>query len=276
MPEIILDRGSKKFSYVAESTESEHIFLIDCRAKVSNIFAKDLSEKETAVFGDYDIYIFYKYTTNQKIFIYKTTVLRKQFSEIINLEKNAEAVKLNEKAKTETIITFEPSCIFGIKSKHIYTYSWQIEVFGDMEVKHIINLPPPAAKETETESSNLCKKETDKQTVAHPDVKATKACNNENNKDMGRLPDIESSENYKEENAKHMITVPKAESSKTDSKQSDDIVAPTYSKTSPKAAKTDDDETFCFYGDGEYSIDALMNMDLDSLRKIAESNKHSQ
>ena len=281
MPEIILDKGSKKFSYITASAESENMVFLDSKAKVSNIFFKNLSENETAVFGDYNIYIFYKYKVNTRKINYKTAVLRRQFAEIVALEKNKD-VQRNEEAKAETIIAFEPSCIFNLKTKHVYTSSWQIEVFGDIEVKHIINIPSPAieesnAKEAEVEILKSAKEETEKEVTDPQNFEILEACNNESDKSNENLEDSETPESCKEADDGNVITPPKTETSKIDREETNvQMITPIYVKTSPEVIEADDDEIFYFYGDGEHSIEALMNMDLNTLRKIAESNKHSQ
>jgi hypothetical protein len=77
-------RINEKFSENCKISFNEKDIILDCRAKVSNIFIKVISEKQIGIFGDYDIYIFYESNINNEKDNYKMKKIQKDFCQSIN------------------------------------------------------------------------------------------------------------------------------------------------------------------------------------------------
>lgn len=75
---------NKKFSENYKISFRENDIILDCRAKVSNIFIKVISEKQIGIFGDYDIYILYESNLNNDKDNYKMKKIQREFCKSIN------------------------------------------------------------------------------------------------------------------------------------------------------------------------------------------------
>lgn len=136
----IWDEGKKFFSDTIELQQRENNTMIDCQVKDSNTFAKILSESEIAIFGDYDIFILYKYDSYKRESNYEVKTEKRNFCKIISYEAIAKEYKVfNEITKVTARILFQPSCKFSMKKKPRHNTLWQIEVYGEIKISFILN-----------------------------------------------------------------------------------------------------------------------------------------
>lgn len=140
METIILGTGSKDFSNIIEMQEYGYNDLLDCKVKVLNIFAKMLSQIEVAVFGDYQIYIFYKHGSNKKANNYKIKTIKKSFYEIIPYKEIFLDNRIvNESEKITEQVSFEPSCKLNLNEISNHNPLYKIDVHGKIEVSYVLD-----------------------------------------------------------------------------------------------------------------------------------------
>lgn len=157
METSILGEGKKEFSDTMELQLQANNTIIDCQVKALNTFTKTLSADEVAVFGDYDIFILYRYDSAEGESKYELRIVKKNLCEVISYEEMAKEYKIiTETANVTTSISFQPSCKFSIKKKPRHNALWEIEVYGEIKVSFILNKtssPETNKKQTNSEHS---------------------------------------------------------------------------------------------------------------------------
>ncbi|MBK1809111.1 hypothetical protein JHL18_00410 [Clostridium sp. YIM B02505] len=103
-------RVNEKFSENYKISFKEKDIILDCRAKVSNIFIKVISEKQIGIFGDYDIYIFYESNLNNEKDNYKMKKIQREFCKIINCSEPIK-IDVNNTGNMVRSIKCELQCV---------------------------------------------------------------------------------------------------------------------------------------------------------------------
>ncbi len=118
------------FSSIIQSQKPYNSIIINCYASAESVFSKVISEKEVAVFGEYNVLVFYRQPNATKEANYKSFTLRKNFCEIVLLETSNDN-------KIESELILQPSCKFNYINKSRIRSFWNIEVSGEIRVSSI-------------------------------------------------------------------------------------------------------------------------------------------
>lgn len=118
------------FSSIIQSQKPYNSIIINCYASAESVFSKVISEKEVAVFGEYNVLVFYRQPNATKEGNYKSFTLRKNFCEIVLFETS-------ENNKIESELLLQPSCKFNYINKSRIRSFWNIEVSGEIKVSSI-------------------------------------------------------------------------------------------------------------------------------------------
>lgn len=145
------------FSNIIQSQKPYNSIIINCYASAESVFSKVISEKEVAVFGEYNVLVFYRQPNATKEANYKSFTLRKNFCEIVLFETS-------ENNKIESQLILQPSCKFNYINKSRIRSFWNIEVYGEIRVSSItcdtendiddIETVEPVYSNTLTDSNN--------------------------------------------------------------------------------------------------------------------------
>ncbi len=115
------------FSSIIQSQKPYNSIIINCYASAESVFSKVISEKEVAVFGEYNVLVFYRQPNATKEANYKSFSLRKNFCEIVLFETSSDN-------KIEAELILQPSCKFNYINKSRIRSFWNIEVSGEIRV----------------------------------------------------------------------------------------------------------------------------------------------
>lgn len=125
----------KNVSYITELLNFGHNTIIDCKYKLKNIFTKDISNSDIAVYGEYDIIVFYRHDSRRKS-NYEVRTVTRTFAEIIdcsNIFKESSTVKFNN-------VSFNAKCKINEKDKHhSSSVSYEVDVLGDITLSFNID-----------------------------------------------------------------------------------------------------------------------------------------
>jgi hypothetical protein len=161
------------FSNVIQSQKPYNSIIFNCYAKAESVFSKVISEKEVAVFGEYNVLVFYKQPSPTKEANYKSFTLRKNFCEVVLFDTS-------ENSKIESELILQPSCKFNYVTKSRIRSFWNIEVSGEIRVSSItldIESDIDASKTVDTANSNTSA--TSKDILKN--ISAIKTANSSNN-----------------------------------------------------------------------------------------------
>ncbi len=118
------------FSSIIQSQKPYNSIIINCYASAESVFSKVISEKEVAVFGEYNVLVFYRQPNATKDANYKSFTLRKNFCEIVLFETSTDN-------KIEAELILQPSCKYNYINKSRIRSFWNIEVSGEIRVSSI-------------------------------------------------------------------------------------------------------------------------------------------
>ncbi len=118
------------FSSIIQSQKPYNSIIINCYASAESVFSKFISDKEVAVFGEYNVLVFYRQPNATKESNYKSFTIRKNFCELVLFETS-------EDSKIESQLILQPSCKFNYINKSRIRSFWNIEVSGEIRVSSI-------------------------------------------------------------------------------------------------------------------------------------------
>jgi hypothetical protein len=125
---ITIEDQCNRFSDLIQLHELYYSTIIECRAKPCSIFAKPVSEKEVAIFGDYKVVVLHRnlFTSGKKD--YGSITIRKNICEIVPFE-----VKENTEIKPALLL--QPTCNFKFEKHQSNNLYWEIEVQGEIKME---------------------------------------------------------------------------------------------------------------------------------------------
>lgn len=142
---LTTDKCNIRFSDLIQLHELYYSTILDCRGKTCSIFAKPVSEKEIAIFGDYEILVFYRnlFANGEKN--YGAITVRKNICEIVpfEVEKNTEI---------KSVLLLQPCCNFKQKNHKNSNSYWEIEVQGEIKINN--EMSENEMSETDANSDN--------------------------------------------------------------------------------------------------------------------------
>jgi len=143
--------GKKEFSHNIEIPGLYNSTILDCQVRTLNLFTKKLSKKNIAVFGDYDMFVFYSYTTKEGQLDYKVKTIKKEFCEIILYEEKANYKDVEMIAECSS----KPTCEFRLMNSNSYKIFLKIEIFGELKVYCSFNEENATDKKLNKEEEKL-------------------------------------------------------------------------------------------------------------------------
>lgn len=139
MKPVTLSKVEKAFSHNVKFLMMPNIAIISCQVRTSNLFTKDLSGKEAAVFGYYDLIICYSNIYEEKKHSYQAKVIKKAFCEIVPYEVIAENDQVDsQEIAVKAVFLSQPACMYNYENLDGKVLL-KIEVFGKIKVTAILN-----------------------------------------------------------------------------------------------------------------------------------------
>lgn len=128
---IITDENQPniRFSDITQVHDLYYSTIIECRAKLINIYVKPISENEIAIYGDYRIIVLYRrlYLDEDKHFASLT--INKNICEIL-------PVKSTNDFEPEVKLILHPSSKFKYEKQDHGNYFWEICVEGEIQMSN--------------------------------------------------------------------------------------------------------------------------------------------
>ncbi|MCY6355621.1 DUF3794 domain-containing protein [Clostridium sp. ZS2-4] len=143
MSTIILGKRIKSFSKNIKLKALHNSTIVELQVSPLSLFTKILPKTDVAVFGDYDIFIFYSTVFKQNKNRYKVKSIRKLFCQIIHCQDILKENQIkNEDIQVSAMFTSRPTCRFSVensKQSKRNKLFWKIQVLGEIKVTLTLN-----------------------------------------------------------------------------------------------------------------------------------------
>ncbi|MDT8715246.1 hypothetical protein IAI10_00950 [Clostridium sp. 19966] len=141
---------TKGFSKTLELSDFQYSSIIDCKTKLLDIFVKTMPQGKIGIFGEYQVYVFYKRNSNRRDDNYSIRTIKKSFCDVINCEE------VKEEDITVEKINFEPACKFILDRRNHIS---KIQIEAPIEVSYLVGENNEKTEENDNESTEVSEEE---------------------------------------------------------------------------------------------------------------------